>query len=113
MERIFYAADSLLTGTDIARALLDYAEALAKKGTSATVDIPIRRDDGSMGRANFLIGPASQLVSESEDSTFDEILDGELVRQIRVRIGALGNAQPEHSDAGQGLGIDLDIPGPH
>jgi len=79
MERIHYAGDSLLTGTEIARALLDYASALAKNEESATVDVPVRHADGTVGRANFLIGPASQLVSESESSPFDELTDPALV----------------------------------
>ena len=65
MDRIHYAGDSILTGTDIARALLAYAQALAVAGTSATVDIPVVNErDGSIGRSELLIGPASQLTGE-------------------------------------------------
>jgi hypothetical protein len=38
-------------------------KAIAKKATFATIDISIRDEDGSLGRANFLIGLASQVVS--------------------------------------------------
>ena len=42
MDRIHCAGNSILTGSAIAAALLEYAEALAKVGTSATVEIPTR-----------------------------------------------------------------------
>ena len=68
MDRIHYAGDSILTGSEIARALLDYAQALAVAGTSATVDIPVVDEgDGSIGRSELLIGPASQLISDTEE----------------------------------------------
>ncbi|HEY0258378.1 MAG TPA: hypothetical protein VGC18_00880 [Lacisediminihabitans sp.] len=93
MERIHYAGGSVLTGTAIARALLDYARALAKRGASATVDIPARHSDGTLGRANFLIGPASQLVSETENSEFDEIVDGHLVESFERETAMLGDSR--------------------
>jgi hypothetical protein len=79
MDRIHYAGDSVLTGTRIAQALLEYGQALAKTGASATVDIPTREDDGSLGRSRLLIGPASQLIADAEESDHDEIVDDEVV----------------------------------
>ena len=69
----------MLTGTDIARALLVYADALAKAEESATVDIPTRLDDGGTGRSTFLLGPASQLVSDFVPGEHDELTDAALV----------------------------------
>jgi hypothetical protein len=99
MERIYYAADSLLTGTDIARALVLYAEALAKVGSSASVDIPTRHDDGSVGRAMFLVGPASQLVTETEQSEYPELTDDALVANLRQETLLLGDARPQSADS--------------
>jgi hypothetical protein len=79
MHRIHYAGDSILSGSAIARALLEYGEALAKVGTSATVDIPTREADGSVGRSKLLIGPASQLIADEERSEYDELVDEALV----------------------------------
>lgn len=98
MERIHYADDSLLTGTDIAQSLLRYASALARKGSSATVDIPIRREDGSVGHASFLLGPASQMVSEDEVSPFDEIVDQHLVDLFDTESAKLANPQARAAD---------------
>jgi hypothetical protein len=94
MERIHYAGDSLLTGTDIARALIEYANALAMAEQSATVEIPVQLPDGTIGRANFLIGPASQLVSQTETSSFDEVVDPALVERLTRETGRLRPARP-------------------
>lgn len=85
MERIHYAGSSFLTGDQIARALVDFARFLTAHNSSAAVDIPVRRPDGSTARANFLLVPTSQLVSESEASTFGEIVDDDLVKELRDR----------------------------
>ncbi len=80
MDRIHYAGDSVLTGTEIARALLEYAQALAVADTSATVDIPVvNESDGSIGRSELLIGPASQLISDTEESPYEDAIDHKLV----------------------------------
>jgi hypothetical protein len=94
MDRIFYAGDSILTGTAIARALLEYAEALAKADTSATVEIPTRLGDGGVGRSTFLVGPASQLVSDTEPSGFDEIEDEQLIARFRAETERLRFGSP-------------------
>lgn len=101
MERIHYAGSSFLTGDLIARALIDYAHFLTAHNTSAAVDIPVRRSDGSTARANFLLVPTSQIVSESESSDYSEILDDELVLLLRQRsVGRQHTiSQPVLSDA--------------
>lgn len=85
MDRIHYAGDTLLTGSDIAHALLEYARALAQAGSAETVEIPTLNDDGERGRAEILVGPASQLVSHPEDVSSDEIIDAGLVATLRER----------------------------
>src|SRR3546814_11192029 len=82
MDRIHYAGDSLLTGSEIARALLDYAQALAQAGTAATVDIPTVNEDGVVGRSEILVGPASQLLSSAEEASAEDVVDAALVAQL-------------------------------
>ncbi|GLK17217.1 hypothetical protein [Herbiconiux flava] len=118
MDRIFYAGDSILTGSAIAKALLEYAGALAKADTSATVEIPTRLDDGEVGRSTFLVGPASQLVSDTEPSDSEEIVDAALIeyfheqtRRLEFR-SAGGRAGPagvasEPVDDGSGWADEL------
>ena len=81
MRRIHYSGASLLTGDDLARGVVDYAQVLAQSGSSATITLPVRLNDGGIGNATLLIGPASQLVAVDESSPFDElsapeVLDG-------------------------------------
>jgi hypothetical protein len=84
VHTIHYADGRYLTGDEVAAAVVDYAEALAREGTAAaTVVIPVRDDDGSIRRVELLIGPASQIVIEAGDPSDDELLDPELVARIR------------------------------
>lgn len=94
MERIHYAGSSFLTGDSIARALVDYAHFLAAHNTSAAIDIPVCKADGSTGRANFLLVPTSQLVSESEPSAYAEVVDDELVQVLLDRSVGLHYSHP-------------------
>lgn len=84
MHRVHYAGGTLLTGDAIASALLEYAAALARKATSATVEIPVREADDGLGVAQVLIGPASQLVSTPEPGYGDEIIDDEVVERFAL-----------------------------
>ncbi len=91
MQRIFYTTESLVTGDEIARALLEYAGALARANTAETVSIPIRRPDGTTIRATLLVGPASQLVSEDLDPDGqEELRDDILVAKLTAMTAELG-----------------------
>jgi hypothetical protein len=81
---IDYAGGEYLTGDDIALALLDYSEALADAGTAASIEIPIRAEDGSLSSATFLVGPSSQIVARSARSSEDELLDDLVVARLRA-----------------------------
>jgi hypothetical protein len=94
MERIHYAGGVLLTGSEIADAIVDYAAALAARRTAASIDIPVRTEDGRTARAHLLIGPASQLVTEPVESDLDELVDDELVASLRSAASALASTRP-------------------
>ena len=89
MERIHYAGDELVTGTDIAQALMDYAAVLAQQRTAAAVDIPVKHPDGTIGTASLLLGPASQLVRERIEEPGKEVTDDSLVQRLRRLTAAL------------------------
>ncbi|QJU55263.1 hypothetical protein SCB71_19745 [Herbiconiux sp. KACC 21604] len=107
MERIHYAGDSVVTGSAIAHALLEYARALALIEASDTVEIPVVRDDGSVARATMLIGPASQLISESVDDDREELENQALVDDLTRRAAGAGPARPVIDDVDD-LGEDRD-----
>ncbi|KJQ55999.1 hypothetical protein RS85_00125 [Microbacterium sp. SA39] len=78
-----YAGDEYLTGDAIAEALLAYSRALGDDERAEIVDIPVREDDGTVVRAKFLIGPASQLVVKGVPGVGPELEDAELVERLR------------------------------
>ncbi|MBT2483521.1 MULTISPECIES: hypothetical protein [unclassified Microbacterium] len=83
MQTIMYAGDEYLTGDEIAYALLNYSRALGEENHAQVVEIPVREEDGSIARAKFLIGPASQIVAKSTPGHGPELEDEELVRQLK------------------------------
>ena len=96
MERIYYAGDRFLTGSDIARALVAYAAALAQQGSAGAIEIPVRHEEsGRPGVVNFLVGPASQLVTESVEAVdYDEVRDEALVTRLRGLTAELAPMHP-------------------
>jgi hypothetical protein len=111
MERIHYAGDTFVTGSAIAHSLLAYAQALAARASSATVTIPIWREDGSIASAEILIGPASQLIAEAYESSAPELQDDEVVARLNAATTRLGRPRPvpEETDDYSAVAIsDLD-----
>ncbi len=112
MMRIHYAGGSELTGDEIADALMDLAEELGRAGKASSVEIPVRSPDGSIGRCRFLIGPASQIVAETEKSDFPEVLDDELVSALLQEANALRPHMAMHTDSFDTIGWDPDTEEP-
>lgn len=96
MQRIYYAGEHFLTGTEIANALVSYAEALAHQGRAGAVEIPVRHEeDGRTGVVNFLVGPASQLMAEEvEGVDSEEVRDDDLVARLRALTADLAPMHP-------------------
>lgn len=86
MKLIAYAGAKLLTGDDIAAAVLEYCAALADEDAAETLHIPVLREDGTRGSALMLVGPASQIVAEDVDSPFEELIDTDTVDLLASRI---------------------------
>ena len=94
MDRVNYAGETFLTGSAIAHALLDYAQALAQAGSSATVHIPTISEQGERGSSEVLVGPSSQLISTGVVSKHDEPLDPELVDRLASMADDLRSGGP-------------------
>lgn len=75
MKRIFHPGGSVVTGSDLADAVLSYAEALSNRRQVDVVDIPVIGDGDLPGRAQFLIGSASQLVSVTAEAAEIELVE--------------------------------------
>jgi hypothetical protein len=108
MDRLHYSGNSLVTGTDIARAVVRYAAALAKRGSSAPVQIPVLRTGGDEGVVTMLVGPASQLITETESTGAPEIIDRELVERLTSETRRLGISRAE-SDPDAGDDADFEM----
>jgi hypothetical protein len=106
MERIYYAGNTIHTGTAIAHALLGYAQALASNTASATVVIPIVHDDGSVVQAEILIGPASQLIAEEYDADGPELEDPEVVERLSKATAGLAVVHPIAVDDAEFAAVD-------
>jgi hypothetical protein len=100
MERIHYAGEELVTGSEIAEALMEYAAVLAQQRTAASVDIPVRHADGTIGTASLLLGPASQLVREPIEEPGKEVVDDSLVQRLRRLTAALAPKWPVAGSVG-------------
>ena len=101
MERITYAGNTLVTGSAIAHAVLEYARALAEAGIADTVVIPTVAEDGAPERVEMLIGPASQLMSGSTRAHGPELEDEETVAELGRRTRGLisrPNTSDDHDD---------------
>lgn len=84
VHTIHYADGRYLTGDDIAQAVVDCAQALAREGQAAdTVRVPVRLPEGGVGEIELLIGPASQIVVEPAGPSDEELRDPEAVARIR------------------------------
>ena len=101
MKRVFYSSGSVLTGDRTADVLVRYAEALTVRTASDTIDIPIQLASGVVGRAQLLIGPASQFVVVPEDDTPVGPDDEETIAELLRRTRSLSSPHPQAmEDAG-------------
>ena len=119
VHTIHFADGRYLTGDDIARAVVDCAQALAREGRAAdAVRVPVRLPDGGAGVVEILIGPASQIVVEpadAADSAGEELRDPDAVARIRALTISARQSQPgtrvtaDHQDGTAVPGLeDLD-----
>ncbi|KFF60792.1 hypothetical protein JF66_02095 [Cryobacterium sp. MLB-32] len=77
MKHLYYPGGFVLTGSELADAILVYAEALCNRRQVDVVDIPVVGTEGQLLRAQFLIGSASQLVSVTAESVMPELVEPE------------------------------------
>ena len=85
MKTILYAGSELLTGDDIADAVLEYCAALADEQSAEIVEIPVLNADGSRATATLLVGPASQIVAKGASTRFAELIDSDTVANLKAR----------------------------
>jgi hypothetical protein len=82
MRRLHYAGGYMLLGDTTCKAVLRYARALARSGTSDVVSVPVVTEGGSRAYAHLLIGPASQIFSTPVENGTGEREDDEVIREL-------------------------------
>ncbi len=85
MKRIFLPGGSIVTGSDLADAVMGYAESLSGRSQVDVVDIPVLNNAGEPGRAQFLIGASSQLVSVTSEPILCELVEVRTTADLRRR----------------------------
>jgi hypothetical protein len=98
MKRIFYSSGSVVTGDRIAEAVIRYAEVLALRDASDTVDVPIALGSGRVDRAQLLIGPSSDLAVVPEESDMEDPEDAETLAELERQILLHGDTRPQASE---------------
>jgi hypothetical protein len=86
---IVYAGGELMTGDEIAQALLTYSQALAQSSTASTVEIPTLDDDGKRLMVKVLVGPSSQIMAKPTESEFGELRDPDVVAHLAAMTARL------------------------
>jgi len=108
MKRIYYAGTSIVTGDELAEALLAYAQALASNRSSASVEIPILLPGGGTGSAQVVLGTASEIVAVAEAADAADVVDGELTARLLSLTRELGSPSPRESGSEHVAPIQLD-----
>lgn len=82
MRKIIYAGDTLVTGDDIAAAVLRCGKALAEIGAAEMIEIPVIDAGGDIRTVTLLIGPSSQIVVSQVETDLPELLDADCVATL-------------------------------
>lgn len=97
MKTIIYAGDRIITGDDIAAAVLRCGKALAESSSAEMVDIPFVDESNVRHTATLLLGPASQIIVEHGPDGFDELIDVDVVAALD-RVSAVRSAVVQDPD---------------
>lgn len=93
MKYIVYGENRVMTGNEIAKAVLAYAAALGQNGSTDIVDVPTADEQGFASTTEVLLGPASQIMVEDCPDDELEIEDDALVSELARRATAVGGAR--------------------
>jgi hypothetical protein len=87
MKTLHYTGGSVVMADDVAEALIQYARELAATQASDVLVVPVVDANGDLGTAEFLIGPASQLLAvpaEGAESGRDQDVIDDIDRRARL-----------------------------
>jgi hypothetical protein len=87
MMTLHYTGGSVVMADDVAEALIQYARELAATQASDVLVVPVVDENGALATAEFLIGPASQLLAvpvEGTESGRDQDVIDDIDRRARL-----------------------------
>ncbi|KQO63394.1 hypothetical protein [Curtobacterium sp. Leaf261] len=96
MKHIVYSENRVLTGDDVAAAVMRYAATLAQRNTADIVDVPTTGQDGFAASVEVLLGPASHIMVEDAEDDELETAAVDFVADLDRRAAAVrGGHVPE------------------
>jgi hypothetical protein len=100
VKELIYAGGKTIVSDELAEVITDYAQVMAAKGDSGVVEIPAVGEDGTVGTARLLLGPASQIIVEPVTVEDHQLDDEAVIKDLRARIHSAGtqHAQPMDPD---------------
>jgi hypothetical protein len=90
VKELIYAGGKTIVSDELAEAITDYAQVMATNGDSGVVEIPAVGEDGTVGTARLLLGPASQIIVEPVTVQDHDLEDGAVIADLKARIRAAG-----------------------
>ncbi|GGF29510.1 hypothetical protein [Subtercola lobariae] len=108
MKRISYSGGSFLTTDSVAGALLHFVAALGSSHRAEAIEIPVLHDDGREDTIQLVIGPASELVSVSEATSFAEPDSSAAVENLHKRTESLAVPRPVAADSADSAVVATD-----
>jgi len=72
MKRITYAGVAFATGTEVARALLEYTTVVSRVKTAVAVDVPVQEENGTIGSRTLLLNTTTQFTIDDIDGVISE-----------------------------------------
>jgi hypothetical protein len=85
MMTMHYTGGSVVMADDVAESLIQYARALAATQESDVLYVPVVTEQGALTTAEFLIGPASQLLAVPLAGVDERGRDQDVIDDIEKR----------------------------
>lgn len=95
---VHYTGGTVLMADDVCEALIQYARVLAASQASDVLMVPVVDEEGDLQTAEFLVGPASQLlavpVAGAEESGRDQVVIDDIERRTRLLDSPVAVSRP-------------------
>lgn len=94
MKHVTYGDRSLLTGTQAADVMMQYAALLARHHSADTVDLKAISTDGNDVTATFLLDTGAPLMAETTHSSMSEPDNSDVIAYMQTQIMRLSTPPP-------------------